>query len=108
MKKLLKNEWFLSVRSYVFAVLLFCLTAVLITVGLGNTAIKRKEQAIKSAYDSIRRAVVTCYAIEGRYPESFRYIRDNYGVYINEDEFAVFYTIFGSNIPPNFTVVEKR
>ena len=108
MRKTQKREWFSAIRSYFFAILLFTVIAVMMINSLGKAADKRKEQALQSASDSIRRAIVTCYAIEGGFPESYEYIRDNYGVYINEDDYTVFYTVFASNIPPNFKVVEKR
>lgn len=95
------------VRSNLFAILLFIAIAAMMIVGLRNTEGTRKEQAIQSATDSIRRAIITCYAIEGSYPESFEYIKENYGVYINEDEFKVFYSVYGSNMMPGFTVVER-
>ena len=30
--------------------------------------------------DAITRALVTCYAVEGRYPSSLSYLEENYGV----------------------------
>ncbi|MCL2538819.1 MAG: hypothetical protein FWE66_00630 [Oscillospiraceae bacterium] len=108
MKGMSYGELFSLIKSHIFAVLLFILVAVLMVNGFANTADKRDGQAIRSASDSIRRAVVTCYAIEGSFPDSYEYIRDNYGVFIDEDKYVVFYTVFASNIPPNFKVVEKR
>ncbi len=49
---------------------------------------------------------MSCYAIEGRYPESYAYIRDHYGVRVNEDKFYVDYRIFASNIMPDISIWE--
>lgn len=95
------------VRSNLFAVAFFAVIAVMMIVAFGSTGEARKEQAVRSATDSIRRAIMTCYAIEGSYPESFEYIKENYGVYIDEDVYKVFYDVFASNMMPGFTVVER-
>jgi len=57
--------------------------------------------------DGIRRAAVSCYAIEGRYPDTIAYLEENYGVYVDEEEYAVFYEVFAANIMPDVTVIEK-
>ena len=61
------------------------------------------EQA-NTLEEAIRRAAISCYAIEGRYPESLSYIRDNYNVIINEDDFTINYEVFASNIMPSIEV----
>lgn len=57
--------------------------------------------------NAINRAVVNCYAIEGRYPESLEYLINHYGVIINEETYLVRYEIFASNIKPNVNVIIK-
>ena len=56
------------------------------------------------AQDSIRRAVVSCYAIEGRYPDTYEYLAENYGLTVDEKKYTVHYEIFASNIMPEITV----
>ena len=55
---------------------------------------------------AIKRATIQCYAVEGRYPASVKYLVDNYGIQIDEDRFNVFYEGFASNIMPQITVTE--
>jgi hypothetical protein len=57
--------------------------------------------------ESIQKAAISCYALEGRYPQSFEYLTKNYGISIDTDKYAVFYSVFASNIMPDITVVEK-
>ena len=102
-----ENNLISIIKSNLFAVVLFLGIAVLMVVSFKDTSDKRKEQAKQSAEESILRAIVTCYAIEGSYPESYSYIKDNYGVYINENKLTVFYTVFGSNIMPDFRIIDK-
>lgn len=53
---------------------------------------------------AFRRAAVTCYAVEGKYPPSLDYIRENYGVSYDERRYAVRYDAFASNVMPSVTV----
>ena len=57
--------------------------------------------------ESLRRAAVTCYAVEGVYPPNLEYLRRHYGIQVDEEQYHVFYEIFGSNIMPQITVVER-
>ena len=55
--------------------------------------------------DAINQAVVNCYAMEGRYPESMQYLIDNYGIQVDFDKYAVSYEIFAENIKPRVKVI---
>lgn len=67
----------------------------------------RGAESVRVLEDSIRRAAVSCYAIEGRYPDTLQYLEKNYGVYVDEEEYAVFYEVFATNIMPDVTVIER-
>lgn len=86
--------------------LLVCIIAVTAS-GLRAADKAREKESARVLADSIRRAAVCCYAVEGRYPDTLGYLEDNYGVYIDEAEFAVFYDVFASNIMPDVTVIER-
>jgi uncharacterized membrane-anchored protein len=81
------------------------LAAVLIVRGLNSTEDVSRVEQERMLNDSVRRAVVACYAIEGRYPESVEYMVENYGVRVDENKFKVYYYAFGSNIMPDFDVI---
>lgn len=88
------------------AVLLLALTAVLLlAVGRAErTAEQSEAELLKNA---IIRASVTCYAIEGRYPESLQYIMDNYGVTVDAERYIVSYDVFADNLMPDVRVLRK-
>ena len=65
------------------------------------------NEAMRLATESIKRATITCYAIEGSYPPSYRYLKENYNISIDENTFAVHYEIFASNIMPEITVIAR-
>lgn len=56
---------------------------------------------------AVRQAMITCYAVEGAYPADVAYLKENYGLAYNEDEYFVFYDAFASNILPEIRVSRK-
>jgi len=66
------------------------------------------EQALESAKLAITRAAVQFYAIEGRYPPSFEYLRDRFGLMIDEERFVIHYRAFSSNIMPQVIVMRRN
>ena len=77
-----------------------------IVIGLRETEISSRSEGLRLLEESLTRAAVQCYAVEGRYPDSIRYIEEHYGVYIDRARYAVHYEIFASNILPGITVLE--
>jgi hypothetical protein len=53
---------------------------------------------------ALHRAIVTCFAVEGRYPPSLQYITENYGVSYDDDRYVVFYDAFAANVLPTVSV----
>lgn len=91
-------------RTQGLALALFAIVAASVIAGVGNVSQKSSDEELKMAQDSIRRAVVSCYAIEGRYPDTYEYLKENYGLTVDEDKYIVHYEIFASNIMPEITV----
>ena len=57
-------------------------------------------------YDAVRNAALTCYAVEGAYPDSLDYLRSNYGLAYDRSRYQVTYSAFASNLVPEIYVVE--
>ncbi len=74
---------------------------------IGDTVDKNESMTQETMQQAIDRALVHCYAIEGSYPSSLDYLRDNYGVFIQEERFYYYYEYIGSNIRPVVQVLEK-
>lgn len=99
-----KNAWdFL--RSAIVPVLFTVAVMLLILSGLRQTEAASSAEGLRILEDSIRRAVVISYAIEGRYPESLDYIEKNFGIHIDRSKYIVHYNIFASNILPEISVI---
>jgi hypothetical protein len=94
-----------ALRAYGLAVGLFLVIAAILLRGLASTDSASRTEQLEMLRSNIRRAIVSCYAVEGSYPESIDYITEHYGVTIDEKKFFVYYDIFGSNIMPDFDVL---
>ena len=100
-----KSVWDV-LRGFVVPVLFTVAMMGLIMYGLNQTEEANKAEGLRVLEDSIRRSVITAYAIEGRYPDTIEYIVDNFGIHIDETKYVVHYMIFASNIMPDITVLE--
>lgn len=68
----------------------------------GNGAEEKKQLE-----EAIRRSVVTCYATEGVYPPDFAYVKEKYGILVDESRYVVVYDAFAENLMPDITVLER-
>lgn len=56
--------------------------------------------------DAVRNAALTCYAVEGAYPNDLEYLREHYGLAYDQNRYFVIYNTFASNQLPDINVVE--
>ena len=71
---------------------------------IGSSSENMEEQLV---LDAVRRAALTCYAVEGAYPQSLEGLERGYGLAYNKDAYIVSYDAFASNIMPNIQVLRK-
>lgn len=90
----------------IFAVL--ALAVFFLCKGVQKMETGQQAESLKQLDSSIRKATMTCYATEGVYPPSVQYLKDNYGIQIDEKKFTVFYEVFGDNMMPDITVMERQ
>lgn len=100
-----KNKSISSLLANFLRVVIFAVAAILILISLTNIEKSSSQEGKLILQESLRRAAVSCYAIEGSYPSSLDYLADNYGVIIDEKKYEVHYEVFASNIMPVITVV---
>ena len=93
-------------RSLIVPIVFSLVVICMILYGLRQTAESSSAEGLRILEDSIRRAVITAYAIEGRFPSSLSHIEENYGIFIDRTRYVVHYSIFASNILPNIMVME--
>ena len=101
-----KSAWdFL--RAAILPIIFTTAIIVMVAFGLAQTEESSSAEGLRILEDSLRRAIVMNYAIEGRYPESIEHIERNFGIYIDRTRYAVHYRIFAPNILPEITVIPQ-
>ena len=56
--------------------------------------------------DAVHNAALTCYAVEGAYPNDLEYLRTHYGLAYDQSRYFVTYSAFASNLLPEIYVTE--
>ena len=96
-----KRRW-----GFAFTLISFVLVFVVLMPALQSISNGTRGQQKASLENALSRAVVQCYALEGRYPESLNYLIDHYGVVYDKKMFFVDYQPIAENIKPTFTVID--
>ena len=104
-RSIYKKSAFDFLRAAVLPVLFTVVIMMMVVFGLRQTDAASSAEGLRILEDSIRRAVVMSYAIEGRYPQSIEYIEEHFGIHIDRTRYAVHYRVFASNILPEIMVV---
>lgn len=66
---------------------------------------KVDQESLAMARQSIQRAAVQCYALEGAYPFDFSHLEERYGVTVDRERLLVDYRYIASNLMPDITVL---
>lgn len=90
----------LLIYAAVFAGFMAAFFAGTRSVSSGN-----REEQRALAERAVRRAVVSCYAIEGFYPPDIEYLREHYGLSVDE-KYVIHYEAFASNVFPIIEVMD--
>ena len=95
-----------TLARYLIMPVLMMAAVYLLLVSAGNVNERQQAENLKQMEDTIHKAVLNCYAIEGSYPATLDYV-EHYGLQIDHDRYDVFYEVFAQNIMPEITVIEK-
>ena len=83
-------------------ILFFVLFLILILFGFSNINKSTENLDIDRVKNSLDTALITCYSVEGRYPESVQYLRKNYGfTYDKNSKPAIAYENFCKEVLKN-------
>lgn len=88
------------------------LAAIAAVLALAVLLLGRIERANGSAEtetvrEAVKNAALTCYAVEGAYPDSIDYLKENYHLAYNENRYFITYDAFASNRIPDIYVTER-
>ncbi len=75
--------------------------------GIQSLSVSTHRRQKESLENALTRSITYCYTVEGTYPESLDYLKENYGLMYDEELFFVDYQVVGSNILPDVTIIEK-
>ena len=65
---------------------------------------KVTEEARRQLENAVRRAAVTCYAVEGRYPSDLDTLIRDYSLRYDKESYIIWYDCFADNVLPDIEV----
>ena len=90
------------------AIPVLMLAAVLLfSTALSEMNADKASHDLEKLEETLTRAAVSCYAVEGAYPPNVDYLAENYSVQIDTDRYTVKYELYASNLMPSITVLEN-
>ena len=105
-KNIFRKSAFDILKSLLVPIIFTVVVMGMIVFGLKQTDESSRAEGLRILDESIRRAIVINYAIEGSYPESVAEMEQNYGIHIDRSKYLVHYSIFASNIMPDMAVID--
>ena len=67
----------------------------------------RAEEDQRQLEETLRRGCVACYATEGIYPPDLEYLKEHYGLQVDEERYTVHNSAIAENLMPDITVLEN-
>ena len=97
-------------KKDVAAVLIFVALIIAFVFLINNITSKSSERELGIIRDAVKNAALTCYVVEGTYPDDVQYLRDHYNLSYNEDKYFVMFRerSFASNVIPDIIVEEIK
>lgn len=94
-----------TLRSVVLSVVLFVGVMVLFMSVISKTSETSVQEQKRYLEEAVEQSLLQCYVTEGRYPESFAYLEEKYGLIYDKESFRVDYRVYGSNLYPEVKVL---
>ena len=94
-------------RRDILKILVFAAVLVLAVMLVNRIELAQGTAETELVRDAIRNAAVTCYAVEGAYPDTVDYLREHYRLAYDESRYFVTYEAFASNRIPDIYVSER-
>ena len=94
-------------KKDVAAILIFVALILAFVLLVNNITGKGNGRELEIVRDAVKNAALTCYAVEGMYPDDLTYLREHYNLSYNEERYIVYYNPLASNLMPSIKVVER-
>lgn len=98
--RLISKHRFLAAMILAAVILI---AAVLVWAGISSR--NSMADQTESIRDTIMSRALQCYVIEGAYPESLDYLKENYGLAVNTEDYRIVYIPYAENLPPEVKVI---
>ncbi|MCR5301086.1 MAG: hypothetical protein K6E49_01450 [Lachnospiraceae bacterium] len=95
-------------ESMNFSVFFFVAVIIAFLVGISFIASTSSRDQTRILTDAVNKDIIHCYAVEGYYPPSLKYIENHYGLTYDKERYIVDYVPIGDNIMPSVTIVEIK
>ena len=97
----------MSVRALLMRLCAAILLPCLLLGAAASLSRRSAAEDLELVRESVRRAAVQCYAIEGAYPVSLDELRQRYGLSVDTGRYFVDYSYVAANLMPDITVLER-
>ena len=94
-------------KKDVAAILIFVALILAFVLLVNNITGKGNGRELEIVRDAVKNAALTCYAVEGMYPDDLNYLIEHYNLSYNKDRYIVYYEPLASNVIPSIKVVER-
>ena len=101
-----RNPWLGMLRGLLLPAAA-AVALVMFAAALDGLSAGRDAEDLRQLEEALRRGCAACYAAEGVYPPNLEYLEDHYGIRVDEERYAVFYSAFADNLMPDITVVVR-
>ena len=92
-------------KGALLTVLVFALMIGVLMYGASTVNDVSESKKMAELEDSVRRASILCYAVEGRYPDSAEELCLHYGLSYDENKYMVQLDSFASNLLPDIRIL---
>ena len=94
-------------KKDIAAILVFVALIIVFVALVNNITGKGNRREMDIVKDAVKNATLTCYAVEGMYPDDLNYLIEHYNLSYIKDRYIVYYEPLASNVIPSIKVVER-
>lgn len=89
-------------------ILLVTVILIVTVYAFNSTSSYSSKEDLQRISETISQLSLKCYSIEGKYPKDVNYLKEHYGLLLNDDEYQVIYYYEGENLEPQIEVFKKE
>ncbi len=103
-----KSAYRLKLLLSFLGVLVFGVLILWLITGINSARTMTEETRLNNVRQSVVNGAVLCYSVEGVYPDSMEYLKENYGVRYDENKYLVHYRYISADIMPSVNVYVNK